>query len=188
MDGNQVAQEIIYNKYKKVVNDYIQYKYSASTYIDDDVSEVMIKIFLNLKTFDANKSKFKSWVISIVKNHMIDKWRCSANILTSLNNVNITTLSDGYGTPTITGNCYSTYTSNSISEMTNTNFEHFDSVNFISSQLSPEDYTMLNMKYMQGYNYCEIGKEFNMTSETISNKVNYIKSKLKKNMPELDYR
>jgi DNA-directed RNA polymerase specialized sigma24 family protein len=36
------------------------------------------------------------------------------------------------------------------------------------------------MKYVQGYDYNEIGKEFNLTSSTISNKVNYIKTKLKK--------
>jgi DNA-directed RNA polymerase specialized sigma24 family protein len=41
------------------------------------------------------------------------------------------------------------------------------------------------MKYVQGYNYCEIGKEFNTTSSTISNKVNYIKTKLKKEFSEI---
>jgi len=42
------------------------------------------------------------------------------------------------------------------------------------------------MKYVQGYGYNEIGQEFNLTSVTVSNKVNYIKSKLKKQLSD-DY-
>ena len=33
--------------------------------------------------------------------------------------------------------------------------------------------------------YCEIGMEFNLTSSTVSNKVNYIKTKLKKDLGDL---
>ena len=36
------------------------------------------------------------------------------------------------------------------------------------------------MKYIGGYSHCEIGKEFNLTSSTVSNRINYIKTKLKK--------
>jgi DNA-directed RNA polymerase specialized sigma24 family protein len=41
------------------------------------------------------------------------------------------------------------------------------------------------MKYLQGYDYNEIGKEFNVSSSTVSNKVNYIKTKLKKQNADL---
>jgi RNA polymerase sigma factor (sigma-70 family) len=66
-------------------------------------------------------------------------------------------------------------------------FENNSSISYISTQISPQDFTLLDMKYVQGYDYCEIGKEFNVTSSTISNRVNYIKTKLKKNNPEIIY-
>ena len=73
LNGNQIAEETLYNKYKKVVKGFIKNRYSNSIDIDDDISEIMIRIFLNLKFFDCTKSKFNSWVISISKNYMIDK-------------------------------------------------------------------------------------------------------------------
>ncbi len=189
-----MAQEKLYNKYKKIVKNYLSCKYSSYYDLEDDVSEIMIKIFMNLKSFDETKSKFNSWVISIAKNYMIDKWRS--------NSCNATLVS-GTGTYTITTDCLynmSTNTSgfisgsNSISFTNNccfttssTAFETTNSINYLSTQLSPQDFTMLDMKYIQGYDYNEIGKEFNVTSSTISNRVNYIKTKLKKNNTEIIY-
>jgi RNA polymerase sigma factor (sigma-70 family) len=74
---------------------------------------------------------------------------------------------------------------NSIS--VSSTFENSNSISYISTQLSPQDFTLLDMKYVQGYDYNEIGKEFNVTSTTISNRVNYIKTKIKKNNIELIY-
>jgi len=66
-------------------------------------------------------------------------------------------------------------------------FENCSSINYISDQITPQDFTLLDMKYVQGYDYNEIGAEFDVTSSTISNRVNYIKTKLKKNNPEIIY-
>jgi RNA polymerase sigma factor (sigma-70 family) len=80
------------------------------------------------------------------------------------------------------------FVANSFSISCNiTAFENCSSLNHISNQLSPSDYTLLDMKYVQGYDYCEIGKEFNLTSNTVSNRVNYLKTKLKKNNLDLIY-
>ena len=185
MDGNQIAQKTLYEKYKRIVKNFIKIKYSIIYDLDDDVSEIMIKIFLNLKEFNQTKSKFKSWVFSITNNYMIDKWRCNTISLTSLDNSLISSndcidLSDNYNeiirtnNIALVANC--SYTLSNVVD-----FENCNSINYISNQLSPVDYTLLDMKYVQGYKYCEIGKEFNLSSDTISNRVNYIKTKLKKN-------
>ena len=166
LNGSFEAQNELYYKYKKIVRDFINKKYSQYHDIDDDVSEIMIKIIMGIDTYDKSKSKFKSWVFNITKNHMIDKWRSSANTLTNTTLINTT---------------YSTTT------CANIEFENNNSVSYISKQLSPKDFTLLDMKYVQGYDYCEIGKEFNVTSSTISNRVNYIKTKLKKNNVEVIY-
>lgn len=178
-----MAQELLYNKYKKILSSYLKKNYS-SNYIEDDVSEILIKVFLGLDKFDGTKSKFSSWVISIAKNHMIDKWRSNSVTITGSNTTCAFT-----GDMT-SSTAYYTSTTNDFGDFTTTNltdydFENCSSINLISCQLTPQDYTLLDMKYMQGYNYDEIGSEFNLTSTTISNRVNYIKTKLKKNNPEI---
>jgi RNA polymerase sigma factor (sigma-70 family) len=193
LDGNPRAQEILYEKYTKSVNNFLKEKYTSYNDFDDDVAEIMIKVFMKLESFDSKKSKFRSWIYSIAKNHMIDKWRSNTITLTG----NSTVLSvdanmgidiSGYITSTSTGTIASNQstftTSNCCAGM---EFENCSSINFITNQITPEDYTLLDMKYVQGYDYNEIGMEFNVTSSTISNRVNYIKSKLKKNNPEIIY-
>ncbi len=183
MSGNQIAEKTLYDKYKKRVTNFIKAKYPNHCDIDDDVSEIMIRVFMNLKTFDSCKSKFNSWVFSIAKNYMIDKWRCNS----------CTTSTTSYivdiGTFTTSVDCVYSGTigfDNNTISVSNT-FENSNSINYISTQLSPHDFTLLDMKYVQGYNYDEIGKEFQITSTTVSNKINYIKTKLKKNICEEVY-
>ena len=196
MNGNPQAQEKLYNKYKQSVRNFLKGKYSLYYDLDDDVSEIMIRVFMNLNTFDSTKSKFRSWVFSIAKNYMIDKWRnnsCTATL--SVNNgVSFTTSVDcqgisvnnsGYITSSNINNL--AFVNNGTCTSCNNDFENCSSINYISTQLSPTDFTLLDMKYVQGYDYNEIGKEFNVTSSTISNRVNYIKTKLKKNNPEIIY-
>ena len=194
LSGSPQAQEILYEKYKKSVKNFLKNKYSLYYDLDDDVSEIMIKVFMNLSTFDSTKSKFRSWVFSIAKNHMIDKWRGNTITLTGSNTNCVYSYSTNFSD---VGSSY--ITSNNIANIeggntyTTTNccagmeFENCSSINYISDQLSPQDFTLLDMKYVQGYSYNEIGSEFNLSSNTISNKVNYIKTKLKKNNPEIIY-
>lgn len=202
LNGNQVAQKALYEKYKKIVKEHIRCKYSNYLDIDDDVSEVMIKVIMGLNTYDASKGKFKSWVLTIIKHHMIDKWRDKSITLTSFNSTCVTTIpahnwdTNWSETGTLTtsvGEWSQNYSSTGLdgaftfgNNISNTScFDNCNSVSFISSQISASDYALLDMKYIQGYNYCEIGKEFNLTSGTISNKVNYIKSKLKRDFSEI---
>jgi RNA polymerase sigma factor (sigma-70 family) len=193
LNGKAKAQEILYNKYSEIVKDFIRKKYSSYHDIEDDVSEIMIKVFTKLDGFDAEKSRFKSWVISITKNHMVDKWRCNTITLTSGNSCSFSITADNFSPNTV----YSS-TSDDTMVLNNSNvfttrscdnieFENRNSITHISNQLTSQDFTLLNMKYVLGYNYNEIGKEFNVTSSTISNRVNYIKTKLKKNNNEIIY-
>jgi RNA polymerase sigma factor (sigma-70 family) len=188
LDGNQTAQEILYKRYRKIVKKHILTKYSTYYDIDDDVSEILIKVFMNIKDFSIHKSKFKSWVFTITQNYLIDKWRCNNTCNTTILPANASLVSNNPGT--FYNNNYSlssvdTVNSNyNITNSASCNFENINAVNYICSQLSPSDFTLLDMKYVQGYDYNEIGKEFQLTSSTVSNKINYIKTKLKKNIPE----
>ena len=190
MKGDPKAQETLFEKHKKSVRNFLINKYSLYQDLDDDVSEIMIKVFIKLETFDETKSKFRTWVFSIAKNHVIDKWRSGSCIKTiNLDNITLTATTD---TAYISSNSYILSNSDNIQlnpsfTVCNTDFENCSSISYISNQLSAEDFTLLDMKYVQGYTHCEIGKEFNLTSSTISNRVNYIKTKLKKNNPEIIY-
>ncbi len=178
LNGCQKSQTILYDRYKKYVENYIRKKYPLNVDSDDDVSEILIKVFINLSDFNTQKSKFSTCVCSIVNNYMIDKWRANSNTIT----YSIDTLNQNYVSTTGTI-CVCLSDAVSFS-----NIIDFDSsMTFISNHLSPQDYTMLNMKYIQGYDYNEIGSEFNVSSNTASNRVNYIKSKLKKHCNELIY-
>lgn len=183
MDGNLVAQETVYKKYRKIVENYILSKFQPYYDLEDDVSEIMIKVFMNLKNYDSTKSKFKSWVISITKNYLIDKWRSSTGTVTvSASNMLLNTENPFDYTTSCTNGANNLITFTSTSSATSS-FENCNAVSFVSAQLSPMDFTLLDMKYVQGYNYNEIGSEFQLTSSTVSNKINYIKTKLKKSLP-----
>lgn len=185
MDGNQGAQKILYDKYRKIIKDYLHNKYRQYSDIDDDVSEIIIKVFLNLSSYDETKAKFKSWVLFIARNHMVDKWRAGSITLTSFNS-EVTTDTISCSNFNVDDNVSLTLSNSEKYSSNNTaDFEACNSLSFISSQLSASDYTMLNMKYLHGFNYSEIGAEFNLTSNTVSNKVNYIKTKLKKNYSDI---
>lgn len=194
LDGNHQAQETLYEKYKKSVENFLRNKFSIYNDLEDDVSEIMIKVFMNLEKYDETKSKFRSWVFNIAKNHIIDKWRSSTITTNGCTSYSCTISTDSvefsnsaYITSSdITGvlNVGSSFITSNCADL---ELENCSSINYITSQLSPTDYTLLDMKYVQGYDYNEIGMEFNLTSTTISNRVNYIKTKLKKNNPEIIY-
>ncbi len=197
MDGNPRAQEEFYNDYKKIIKNYIKNKFPKVVIgdVDDYVAEILIKIFYNLNKYDPEKSGLKTWVLAVAKHYMIDVWRRNTVTPTSMMNV-----ISGQYTVTTSGssewsdvNVFTTNTTNNLAFSTNTSccftcntdFENCNSVNYISRQISPSDFSLLDMKYVQGYDYNEIGKEFNLTSNTISNKINYIKTKLKKNNSDI---
>lgn len=214
LGGNHDSENIFYDKYKKIVEDYLRSKYYYSDF-DDDVAEIMIKVFTNLKNYNSDKSKIKSWVITIAKNYMIDKWRASGITFTTSNTgynnefdgIGITTGSSySGGSLTVDGTSgisYATTTADTQSHYfyntgasydymtfnyTGNNsgcFEVNDAINYLTTELTTCECTLLNMKYVQGFTYDEIASEFNLTSSTVSNKVNYIKSKIKKEHPEL---
>lgn len=163
-----------------IVEKYVKFKYPGLLEIEDDVSEILIKVFLNLNQYDVSKSSFNSWVINITKNYMIDKWR----------NTNISTIPCSYDNMYVTSTTFNALDYLPNNESSNTEINNFDNkstLSYLSSQLSLDDYMMLDMKYNQGYNYSEIGKQFNLSSTTVSNRVNYLKTKLREDNKHLKY-
>lgn len=159
---NKQMQNDFYLKYSDLVAKFLKVKYGNVVDIEDVVSETLIKVFNNLNKYNPERGSVKTWIYNIAKNHLIDKLRreCNKSYM-NIHDVDVSSLSVKIG---------------------NSNeFDSCDMLEYVSNTIDNCDYTLLNMKYNLGYNYCEIGEEFNITSSTVSNKINYIKSKLKKN-------
>ena len=156
------SEVIFYEEYKCRIRAFILNKYFDYDDVEDDVSEILAKLFKNMSKYDANVGSFDSWVFSIVKNYMIDKFRRikKGGYEISLSDITIQP--------------------SAISYLVDYETENY--LNYYTDSLSLVDSTLLNMKYVQGFTYEEIGQEFNWSSSTASNKVNHIKSKLKKTM------
>lgn len=189
LNGSKEAENKFYSICYKHVEDYMKYNYSSIYDVEDDISEILIKLFANLFKYNSELSQFKSWVNNITKNHMIDKWRASGTtVTTSLSDMDVNSgfTNSSANTTAIDVSFAVSTTTNNLGITTNIcgSYEVNDTVNYITSELSSCDYTLLNMKYVQGYSYDEIGCEFNLSSSTVSNKVNYIKSKIKKDYCE----
>ena len=158
------SEEIFYEKYKDKIKAFILDKYYDYDDVEDDVSEILAKLFKNISKYNGSLSSFDSWVFTITKNYMIDKWRIKKN---------------GYEISLSDSTFIQPHAVNY-----SVDFETENYLNYHTNSLNIVDSTLFNMKYVQGFTYEEIGQEFNWTSSTASNKVNYIKNKLKKSMED----
>ena len=189
-NGNKKHEKLLYDKYKIRVEKFLKYNYPFDKEIDDNVSEILIKIFENLNQYDSSKSKFVTWVNNVAKNYMIDKSRKEIN-----DPIQVTFDSANDGTLCFfnTNDVYCDTSNVSVGITTNTSYtpcssyispdkdmENKDALSFISDKIGIKDFHLLNMKYNEGYDYNEMEKELKMSSSTISNRVNYVRSKLRK--------
>lgn len=164
-NGDYKSKEKIYKIYKETVYRFLIRKYPKNYDVEDDTSEIMIKVFESIEKYDSSKSKFNTWVINIANNHMIDKSKKRKLDKISINN-------DTYGILSLDVNY-------------NTSNSALDSMNYcstlmsISNQINDSDcFDMIQMKY-SGYTYNEIAQKYSLNSNQVSNKLNYIKTKIK---------
>jgi RNA polymerase sigma-70 factor (ECF subfamily) len=73
-DGDEQAFESLMNLHLKVIYNYIRIYVSNSEDIKDILQELMLSIWMSLKTFNS-QSAFKTWVIGIVRRRIADHFR-----------------------------------------------------------------------------------------------------------------
>ena len=178
-NGDKKTEEEFYNTYKKKLTKYIKKKYPYNNYTEDDVSEILIKIFENINNFDSKKSKISTWIYNIAKNHMIDKLRKKQPVYGIFTNNKKNELSISYKFD-INNSQFIWNEPISFYSTADKEVEYNDSLDHISNCIGKEDFSLLSMKYFDGYSYNEIGNKMNLTEAQISSKVNYTKTKLKK--------
>lgn len=195
LDNDTKSENELYDRYYTYIKNFLKKNYTLYYDLEDEVSEILIKIFMGLNTYNPKKSSFSSWVCSIAKNHMVDKWRSNdvSYVLTTNNSGNYITSSTSYVNESSTDTSFEIYSDTTINVNTstecefisNTEYETWNTISYVVSDLSTSDCTFLNMKYLYGYDYNEIGNEFNVSSNSVSNRVNYIKNKLKKSRADV---
>ncbi|NJO59679.1 MAG: sigma-70 family RNA polymerase sigma factor [Richelia sp. RM2_1_2] len=184
--GNKKSEEILYNKYKQKLTRYLRYRRYNIFDLEDCVSEILIKIFEKISTYDNSKSSFSTWVGVITNNHIINKGKQKINTLTILSYNSV----DNTPPIVLTTDCLNdmnfTVTNSTSNELTMEtagalNVTNSYNMAVLSTTLKTQDFDMLKMKYVEGYTYNEIGAHYCMTSNTVSNRVNYIKTVISKN-------
>ena len=178
--GDNKAQTRLYKYYKKTLEHFLKRKYPKNYDFEDDVSEIAIKIFEKLPTYDNSKSKFNTWVINVANNYMIDKSRKKK--LVYVYETNYGTYSNSL-TPNETSHNDINIDSETLSIHNScrpdVSWENADSISYFSTTSDNCVFSMVDMK-LKGYNYSEIGTEFNLTESQVSNKISHYKSKMKK--------
>jgi RNA polymerase sigma factor (sigma-70 family) len=175
--GNEKAQIKLYKYYKKTLEHFIKIKYPKNYDFEDDVSEISLKIFEKLATYDNTKSQFNTWVINVANNYMIDKSRKKKLVYVYQNeygtfsndiieNNNSRSININYDTLSIEDSC-----------RPDISWENLDTLSHMSRSGDMNTFTMINMK-SNGYNYSEIGNEFNISESQVSNKISYFKKKI----------
>lgn len=159
--GDTRAETELYKRCKQIISSYLWYRSNSKEDFEDDVSEIIIKVFANLNSYNPIKGKFSTWVNSIAKNYLIDKYRT--------NKIRIPKHMPEY-------EFWMYISDDSCWEKT---FEINDMLLYMSKKMKKSDYDMMQMKYQEGYSYDEIGKHYNLTSNTVSNRINYVKNKTK---------
>jgi RNA polymerase sigma factor (sigma-70 family) len=178
--GDNKAQTRLYKYYKKTLEHFLKRKYPKNYDFEDDVSEIAIKIFEKLPTYDNSKSKFNTWVINVANNYMIDKSRKKK--LVYVYETNYGAFSNSL-TPSETSHNDININSSTLSIHDSCRpdilWENTDSISYFSTINNNSAFTMVDMK-SKGYSYSEIGIEFNMTESQVSNKISHYKNKMKK--------
>jgi RNA polymerase sigma-70 factor (ECF subfamily) len=175
-EGNKEAEKKLFDYTKSKIKNFINYKYPSIT-SEDDTADIVIKIFQKINKFDNEKSKYSTWIINVAKNHMIDKSRIYSN------NIMFYSTSNTRFGDTLNILCSHTGENQTISFQSDGFYdilENKDNIKSLASSIDGVDMSMLRMKYSSGYNYEEIGKELNMDKTQVSNRVSYLKKKLKK--------
>ncbi|MFW5847574.1 MAG: sigma-70 family RNA polymerase sigma factor [bacterium] len=182
IDGDRKSTEKFYTQCKLKVKAYLKCNYKNHNDVDDDTSEIIIKIYENLSKYNPKKSKFETWVKTIAKNYMIDKDRCSNKyFIISIDDFKINNdATTSYKITRSSSDKKRTYLEIPTDEPNQEEkYENKEIIFSLTSSINSVDNNLLTMKYVQGYSYDDIAMEHRISSSTASNKVNYIKTKLK---------
>lgn len=82
LEGNQGSLKILIDKHTPSIYNF-SVRFVGRVYANDITQDVFIKVWRNLKSFDSDKSQFKTWLFVIARNTITDYLRKKKMILFS---------------------------------------------------------------------------------------------------------
>lgn len=178
------SESYIYNKYNNLVlNKTKSFGYDLDMSKDITI-EIMSKVFLNLHKYDFSKGKFKSWLLRVTNNYLIDISRKNKN---SIKYVSYTSscgsTKESYSFTNGTYECsdemlkyYSPSTTGTLEE----DYIYSETWKTVMTKLNDEESNLFKLKFVYGYDNEHIGEMYKVDKNVVSNKINYLKRKILK--------
>jgi len=136
-----------YEKHLDGVYRYVFFRVGKNREVAEDLtSEIFIKIIKNFDKYDPKRSE-KAWVMTISRNHLINHYRDN-KITDDIDEISFKLEGiDGI-----------------VEEELNDDFRQLDDA---LSQLSKDERRMVEMKYLEGYKYKDVGEKMKKTSGAV---------------------
>jgi RNA polymerase sigma-70 factor, ECF subfamily len=150
---NQQAFAYLYDNYAGALNGVIYRLVEDKELGEDILQEAFVKIWNNFSSYDATKGRLFTWMLNLTRNLTIDTLR-----------------SKGYKKQSkISGD------ENTVSNLAdnNTTAERFDAIGIRKQlvSLKPEQRTIIDMAYFNGYTQDEISKEMGIPLGTVKTRM-----------------
>lgn len=150
---NQQAFSYLYDNYAGALNGVIYRLVEDKELAEDILQEAFVKIWNNFSSYDATKGRLFTWMLNLTRNLTIDTLR-----------------SKGYkkqGKISSDENSVSNFTDNAAIA------EKFDALGIRKqlSNLKPEQRTIIDMAYFNGYTQDEISKEMGIPLGTVKTRM-----------------
>lgn len=170
--GNEIAIEILINKYKKDVFKFIYSKVKDKEITDDIFQETFIKVIIALRTTNYNeKGKFLSWVFQIANNLTMDYFRLSKKRylfqrINDYSNFNDTLI----------------YKFLDVEELINYEDKYIVVKKIIDERLLPEQSQVLELRFKDKMSFKEIAKSQGVNINTALGRYRYAINNLRKEL------
>lgn len=149
-----------YNQSYGLVYGYVRSRMASDAAAEDVVSEAFLKAARSFASFDPNRAKFSTWVITIAKNCMVSHYRKER------------------ATVALDDTSESTYAEDSETK-------HVDNM-LLAKQLlaclSDEERELVALKYKDGLRNVDIARELGMNQSTVSTKLFNAMAKMRKEL------
>lgn len=171
IQGNGCAFDILLNRYKGVVFNYLNYTFKNQEQAEDAFQDVFMKVvvYLNSGKYQEN-GKFSNWLMRIVRNMLIDQYRRAKNEISIVSNDESEV--DLFNNPTMAVN------ENREQELIDQ--QTMSEVKFLIELLPDNQREVLLLRYFEDLSFKEIAEKTNCSINTALGRMRYAIMNLKK--------
>lgn len=178
---NSEKATILFNQYHSAVLNFILFRYNLTKELAEDIaSEVFIKVFNSIHTFDETKSNVKTWLFNIAKNTTIDYFRRNSS-----NNkpLHIEAL-----THTAKDEHIFTFEPQTAEQADSEIYrkELQDKINIAAKKLLPLQKQLLQLHLIDGYKISEIALMLNISEGTIKGNLSRLRATMQTELLSLN--